>query len=141
MTSRKKKIFRISILVIVLIVAGLYLYKVGAEVTLVDKENVTQLYLSDVNRSRDYDVSIEEFDKILQYFNQLTLIPIVTLPRGGTSYVLQIYHTRGQIQSIGITGDGILSISGKNYMIIRNKNDSTVSDFMDSLDKEHITYE
>lgn len=141
MTSRKKKIFRISILVIVLIVAGLYLYKVGAEVTLVDKENVTQLYLSDVNRSRDYDVSIEEFDKILQYFNQLTLIPIVTLPRGGTSYVLQIYHTRGQIQSIGITGDGILSIGGKNYMIIRNKNDSTVSDFMDSLDKEHITYE
>ena len=141
MTSRKKKIFRISILVIVLIVAGLYLYKVGAEVTLVDKENVTQLYLSDVNRSRDYDVSIEEFDRIVEYFNQLTLIPIVTLPRGGTSYVLQIHHTRGQIQSIGITGDGIISIGGKKYMIIRNKNERTVSDFMDSLDKEYITYE
>lgn len=141
MTSRKIKIFKISILVLVLVVAGLYLYKVGAEVTLVDQKNVTQLYLSDVNRSRDYDVSIEEFDRIVEYFNQLTLLPIVTLPRGGTSYVLQIYHTRGQIQSIGITGDGIISIGGKKYMIIRYKNDSTMPEFMDSLDKKSITYE
>lgn len=136
----KKKVIVIVFIALVVSGAGVYLYKDGAEAKLVNKENVKQLYLIDFNSSNDYEVALEEYDRIVEYFDKLTIIPILNLPFGGTRYNLKIYYDRGKLQSVGISGDHVIDIDGKHYRILINRNDSTVSDFMDTLDKENVIY-
>lgn len=136
----KKKVIVIVFIALVVSGVGVYLYKDGAEAKLVNKENVKQLYLIQLNSSNDYEVALEEYDRIVEYFDKLTIFPILNLPFGGTSYNLKIYYNRGKIQRFAIFGEQEIAIDGKHYRILINRNDSTLSDFMDSLDKENVIY-